>query len=1103
MKFKIFYLSLVASISFFSANGAEVSSRKMAWAHYVPWHSPLNNSLTAFNYYNFPLQDSTGNSHKDWQKEISLAQASGIDGFFVDIVADKNGGATIFFPILQSLLEASQGSDFQVGICLDVKTNVQQQVRELKKMLDRIGNHPNYPRWQGKPVIATYTYLSWKPEELAAIRSELKKSGHDIFLIGNVDSSFQKINEKKLHPHLVQADMIYSFGMMEIDKTSIGEKAKRFEQVADKFGKFLMATVYPGYYGAWLNGRNDYYQVHCGFDQAHRCYEAIPVKAQWIHYTTWNDHDETSFMPMIFTPANPMITKVYTDRFKGNSTITGKPEVVFAYHREETAGTLLRIEAMTLPTLKSGNVTVKGRLLDEKGKAVFQLNSKSLAGTVFDKTEWLIPTTDLAKYPVLIPEFSINGKEAIRFPEIILVSGWLQNAVTVKTAPNKIIMPKSTLSLSKNQEGLLKVSGNYNSPVKLKRISLWRNDRPVTVISPEINNKSILNLYISGIQDFVITPQNGQIISAIKKFTENNTQNFKWSSASLRASQNASWMPIAISLAGTASMKLQITVNAQNTFGISAAELQKRGKIEIGGGVIKVSEVDGTTQNRFGSDFSSGTFDFNFFGEARPQDRWQLCFESTDGHIGWSLPVWPFARKTDAFPAKLLENSISIETAADATGWEKRSEYLSKNVPFQTPQAKDARISPLSLRGGHWDFEKNGCDSYGDMSLTIPEKMYCPGAPGEGSALRFTGKEAVKMRRRTYPMEAATIDFLIHPEGEAKKRQGIITRTGWSSALNIYRLPNGKIEVIRDGHNKFKVEKVTSAIPLPLAAWSRVRVTFDNETICIYINGTIAARKVVSPQKSHGNCTWYLGKGDKRSVNFTGKLDALTVFGTAFAPGNQNEPQFGRPVQLPPYKIDNGIQVDTSSSVSGSWKFPAQVEKVPETAKEITEAPQKYKQILDHTGTLTLGHGVNVIGKVEAQGVELTENTIVTVKLHKFERLVQSKSWYALLISIGNDENKKFNFNFGSADSMMITETMPKWKIRTGPRKIKLPAELQIAKQDGFLIFLLNEEKVFMTKDDPEHPFTKLSFQTSSPNRADAVAIRLDPPILNKLKSKK
>lgn len=93
-----------------------------------------------------------------------------------------------------------------------------------------------------------------------------------------------------------------------------------------------------GYYGAWLNGRNDFYQVHCGFDQAHHSFEAANTpKAKFLHYTTWNDHDETSLLPMVFTPANPLITRAYTARFKGESTVTGEPEVVFRLSPRGTA----------------------------------------------------------------------------------------------------------------------------------------------------------------------------------------------------------------------------------------------------------------------------------------------------------------------------------------------------------------------------------------------------------------------------------------------------------------------------------------------------------------------------------------------------------------------------------------------------------------------------------------------------------------------------------------------------------------------------------------------------------------------------------------------
>lgn len=179
-------------------------------------------------------------------------------------------------------------------------------------------------------------------------------------------------------------------------------------------GKELMTTVYPGYYGAWLNGRNDFYQVHCGFDQAHHSFEAANTpKAKFLHYTTWNDHDETSLLPMVFTPANPLITRAYTARFKGESTVTGEPEVVFACHREELPGTLLRFEAMTLPTLEKGGVAVSGRLLDAAGKTVAVLPEKRLDGADFDRTEWLVPSADSLRIRSLRRSSPLPGARSV------------------------------------------------------------------------------------------------------------------------------------------------------------------------------------------------------------------------------------------------------------------------------------------------------------------------------------------------------------------------------------------------------------------------------------------------------------------------------------------------------------------------------------------------------------------------------------------------------------------------------------------------------------------------------------------------------------------
>ena len=145
-------VSAGAALLALSLAGGEVSDRPMVWAHHVPWHTPLNTGLTATGYYNFPVMDSTGNDLKDWKREIARARAQGIDGFFPDLVAHGEGAPTVFTEMLGPMLKAAEGTDFQIGMCLDVKTNVDYQVREIRRMLDLYGKHPNYPHWNGRPI---------------------------------------------------------------------------------------------------------------------------------------------------------------------------------------------------------------------------------------------------------------------------------------------------------------------------------------------------------------------------------------------------------------------------------------------------------------------------------------------------------------------------------------------------------------------------------------------------------------------------------------------------------------------------------------------------------------------------------------------------------------------------------------------------------------------------------------------------------------------------------------------------------------------------------------------------------------------------------------
>lgn len=1077
-----------------SLSGGEISNRKMVWAHHTPWHTPLNTSLTALNYYNFPLQDSTGKDLEDWKREFALAKAQGIDGFFPDLVANAGGGPTAFADALHTMLKAAEGTDFQIGICLDVKTNVDHQVKELVRMLKLFGKHPNYPQWNGRPVVNTYSYFNWTPEEIAAIRAGVKEGGFDIFLIGNIGVGYEKRDADNLRPWVQQADMIYSFGMGEIDGTTITHKVDLYKQLAEECGKVLMTTVSPGYYGAWLNGRNDFYQVHRGFDQAHDSFLASNTpEAQFLHFTTWNDHDETSFLPMVFTPGNPLITKAYSERFKGLSSITGKPEVVFAYHREELPGTLLRIEAMTLPTLTSGKVKVSGRLLDVGGNAVAELPAKQLAGNDFDRTEWQIPSTGLAAHPVLIPEFSINGSK-VRLPDILQVSGWHQNAVTVKIAASQMISPESALRIA-YEDGMLKVNGNFSATEVLKRVTLWRNDRPVAVILPETSGRVLSNLQLSGRPDYTVAPEKGVIVSGVRKFGENGSPDFQWNAKSLTSRHNQDWTPAAMTVQGEPDMKLHFTISGSDPLVISASELAQREQVNYGGLTISAQMVDGTMQNRPALNQREGTFDFSLFAaEPRPHDRYALFFETADGRYGWSLPVWPFATGGKTLAVKLVETAENLETPSDATGWIGRSEFLEEPVAFRTPKLKSGAISPLSIRGGRWDFESNGRDAFGDMSVQIPETMFVAGREGEGSALRFTGSETVKMRLRTYPIGPVTIDFLLKPDGGRPKRQGLVTRTGWSSAVNVYLLPDGRIEAVRNGNSRFKTEKAVSRVSVPENAWSRVRITCDESMLRIYIDGKQVAAEKVAPQRSYGNCSWFLGKGDENFGNYTGCLDALTILGAAFAPGSPDEPEVRRGKVFAPILPPGTPEADESSRVVGRWNFSEKFERRAAGPAEPTFSTERLSSpVLVGDETLLLGPGVNSV-QVSAEGVELREGGILSIPLKRFDRAEPYRAWYALLFSVGNGRGKSLNFNFGSDKEVMISANEPEWKIRSGHFKLTLPCDLRIAKRNGMVIFMLNDKVIYKAEDDPEAPYTQLSFSTSSPNREDAAVIQIGAP---------
>ena len=549
---------------------------KLVWAHYTAWHHPSNASNAYSKYYNFPLQRPEGSTLLDLQREIEIAQACGLNGFFVDIVA-KEKGRSGYLNQMGAMLKAAEGTSFLVGPCLDVCISVDRQVEELKGMLDSYGSHPNFPKVKGRAVIATYSFFCHSPDEWQEIRDKLKAKGHEIFLIGNMNRGFSRTGRDDIDPYAKVCDMLYSFGEYGISGQSIEEKFSLFRDSASDHDINWMATIHPGYLGAWLNGRNDFYQPHRGFDQVLECWDAIdPSRADWIHLTTWNDHDETPLMPMSFEfGMNGELTQAKTREWRGESWASEEPRIYFAYHREEIAGTVWRLEALALPCAMGGKVSLSVELLDHRGSVARKLDKKVLSLEKQGVVEWNIPTADLASSFVLVPRVTISHHRFLRFPRSTTCRlpaffpkmGWLQNQVTVKAPAHLFTDVVPTLSVQ--QEGT-RLSAQLALPdgIKARNATLYRNDRPIAVFGDD--NRTMFGFHLSlNRKDVDLSVEDGEIVAAYRKF-QYPGETFSWNAQKLETSKNAPWYPIDIIIAGSEASRIVVTTGGTR-FGMTMA----------------------------------------------------------------------------------------------------------------------------------------------------------------------------------------------------------------------------------------------------------------------------------------------------------------------------------------------------------------------------------------------------------------------------------------------------------------------------------------------------------------------------------------------------
>jgi len=899
--YRAFAASMLAVIfTILPAVGAEVADKPMVWAHYVPWNAPKDVSLTTQKYINYPLLRNPGNTEEAYQKEQLSATAQGIDGFFVDLIAKNNDIA--YLDRLESMLKAAEKTNFQIGYCVDGKVPAEKHAEYMVKVLSQIANHPNYPKYHGKPVVATYLWYEYSPQEWQQIRDRAKAAGFDVFLIANLrGSSYRAKDRQKMQSYAKVFDMVYDFTVNGIDGDTVAEAMAKNAEVCQNNGKPVMGSMSPGYCGGWRNGRNDFYQSHLEFDRLHECFLAlVPGREKWLHFTTWNDHDETSIMPMLFADGNPEIVRAYSDRFKKLDPTQKTPRICAAYHREVYPGTLLRLELMSLPsTGRESSSEVSGYLAGNDGKNMFDLPRRTLKNNDFDRVEYAIPTGKLAQTPVLYPVITVktgDRSEIVTLPAILLRSGSLLNQTTVKTCLQHLIPMEFKPEIVYSGD-VLSAKLDFVAPEKVKYATLFRNDLPLAEFSAAEPTAPLLHLWVDingGSPDYQIAlPDGGHIVKALRLTSAAGEKGFDVSDQQVKASKNLPFMPGGITLSVQPKDLVSLSVDRLPPVTITAGELLQRQLVNMGKVNFMVVPENPAAQNMPPIDLDKGSLKLSLLSRPpRPDDGFFVRYEFEPGKVGWSPIVFPF-EDGKQITKNILNTAITLETNLEIPIQSRPREYLDDNLAAASPAGITAEeIHPATVRGNCWTFEAGGNDSLGELPIRqgTYNRSLLPSMPAEkqgfdgNTALRFDGKSSLRMPLRSFPAGAFTLDFYLNPA--LGSDQTVVFHSGFAAAVDIDLSAAGIIRVTRSGKTDQGMisEQLTSKTPVRKDVWARVRITFDEKELRLYLDGKLDAQISTPPLRAYGNNTWYLGGGNPKQSGFSGLLDNVTLLGQAFSP---------------------------------------------------------------------------------------------------------------------------------------------------------------------------------------------------------------------------
>jgi hypothetical protein len=705
---------------------------------------------------------------------------------------------------------------------------------------------------------------------------------------------------KRLEEYKDVFDVCYSFAYTGREQLTVAEENRGVGEWCKANGKLFMPCIHPGYIGGWLGGNNDSYIPFEGNGKFLRDLFSALEAGQWLHLTSWNDNVETTLQPMASTPGYRHLLRASSDEFKRLPPSAKNAEIVFAYHREELPGTLLRIEALRLPAREQGEAVVSGWLAGAGGKVVARLKAQKL-NKAWERVEWLVNSSALTAESELVPHFELampQRREAAAFPAMALRTPWIENQVTVRASFSDMAKVGNSLEVRRKGRQTLEATLKFRSAAKVRRAILYRNGRPAGQFGAKGGDRAGIPLLFRGACRFEFKCDGkSRIALAMRKSGKIGYDGFYWDNSKIVNKPHVTYEDrISAWVEGEDDATLEFSSDVGEAVAVKLGELAQKRRIRLRNGTLELSAFPDCTLREMPTlDLSEGELRLKLFDRAPYSgDVFFVRFELEDSTIAESERVRPFAGGKPIVGMPVLETPITIETYPGCLG----SPQVVPNVPYSEFLADEGSLPVKNtsrmvkdvacgaLRREYWAFEENGKSAISDRWADVSKAEFGVGPDGR-KALKFdgSGKGEVKLPYRMWPMDTATIEMDLAPAASDGKDRTIIRRDGYGAAFTLRQLADGRLEAMWSGVGSGGVwdvqcrEKhvVASRNALPVGKWSRVKLVNDNSSIRLFVDGKLEGERQYVPFRSYGPTRVFIGKDKAGNEPYRGYFSRLKI----------------------------------------------------------------------------------------------------------------------------------------------------------------------------------------------------------------------------------